>query len=147
MTSPLRDRYLQDSINTASPAKLLLMLYDRLVLDLMQAEEALRTVARLKDKGWIADPEERAQKQDQLAAERTTANERLTHAQEIVLELRTSLDVDAWSGAPALANLYGWMLTELIGATIARDPDRVATCRKLLEPLRDAWREAAVAAG
>ena len=34
MTAPhLRDRYLQDSITTASPAKLLLMLYDRLILE------------------------------------------------------------------------------------------------------------------
>ncbi|WP_433371099.1 flagellar export chaperone FliS [Actinoplanes sp. CA-142083] len=123
MTAPhLRDRYLQDSINTASPGKLLLMLYDRLVLDLMKGEEALR------------------------AGERELAHEQLTHAQEIVLELRTSLDVDAWSGAPALANLYGWMLTELIGANIARDADRVAACRALVEPLRDAWREAAAAA-
>jgi len=120
--SHLRDRYLQDSVNTASPGKLLLMLYDRLVLDLMKGEEALR------------------------AEDREQAHERITHAQEIVLELRTSLDVDAWSGAPALANLYGWMLTELIGANIAKDADRVAACRALVEPLRDAWREAAAAA-
>jgi flagellar protein FliS len=123
MTSPqLRDRYLQDSINTASPGKLLIMLYDRLVLDLMQAEEALR-----------GDDRERA-------------HERITHAQEIVIELRTSLDVEAWSGASGLANLYGFVLTELIGANIARDPDRVRACRALVEPLRDAWREAAAAA-
>ena len=123
MTAPhLRDRYLQDSINTASPAKLLLMLYDRLVLDLMKGEEALR------------------------GDDREQAHERITHAQEIVLELRTSLDVEAWSGAPALANLYGWMLTELIGANIGKDADRVAACRTLVEPLRDAWREAAAAA-
>ena len=120
--SHLRDRYLQDSINTASPGKLLLMLYDRLVLDLMKGEEALR------------------------GDDREQAHERITHAQEIVLELRTSLDVEAWSGAPALANLYGWMLTELMGANIAKDPDRVAACRALVEPLRDAWREAAAAA-
>jgi flagellar secretion chaperone FliS len=123
MTSPhLRDRYLQDSINTASPGKLLLMLYDRLVLDLMQAEEALR------------------------GTDREQAHEKLTHAQEIVLELRTSLDVEAWSGAPGLAGLYGYLLTELIGANIARDADRVAACRSLVEPLRDAWREAAASA-
>jgi flagellar secretion chaperone FliS len=123
MTSPhLRDRYLRDSINTASPAKLLIMLYDRLVVDLAQGEEALR------------------------AGERERANDRITHAQEIVLELRTSLDVEAWSGAPALANVYGWLLTELIGANIARDADRVAACRALVEPLREAWNEAAVAA-
>jgi flagellar protein FliS len=123
MTSPqLRDRYLQDSINTASPAKLLLMLYDRLVLDLMQGEEALR------------------------AADRALANDKLTHAQEIIIELRVSLDVEAWSGGPGLANLYGYLLTELIGANIAREPDRVVACRGLAESLRDAWREAAAAA-
>jgi flagellar secretion chaperone FliS len=123
MTAPhLRDRYLQDSVNTASPGKLLIMLYDRLVLDLMKGEEALRS------------------------QQREQAHEQLTHAQEIVLELRTSLDVDAWSGAPALANLYGWMLTELIGANIGRDAERVAAVRSLVEPLRDTWREAAAAA-
>jgi flagellar protein FliS len=123
MTAPhLRDRYLQDSINTASPGKLLLMLYDRLILDLMQAEEALR------------------------ANDREIAHEKITHAQEIVIELRISLDLESWSGAPGLANLYGYLLTELIGANIAKDPERVAVCRGFLEPLRDAWREATAAA-
>src|SRR4051794_38738290 len=121
-SSHLRDRYLQDSVNTASPAKLLLMLYDRLVLDLIQGEEALRT------------------------GDREPAHERLTHAQEIILELRTSLDIEAWSGAPGLASLYGYLLIELIGANLARDADRVAACRGLIEPLRDAWRTAAAAA-
>ncbi|MBU2663095.1 flagellar export chaperone FliS [Actinoplanes bogorensis] len=123
MTAPnLRNRYMQDSVSTASPAKLLLMLYDRLILDLGQAEEALR------------------------AGEREVAHEKITHAQEIIIELQVSLDVEAWSGAPGLANLYGYLLTELIGANIARDADRVAVCRGFLEPLRDAWREAAASA-
>ena len=117
MTSPL-NRYLQDSISTASPGKLLVMLYDRMIMDLHQGEEALR------------------------AGEREVANDKINHAQEIILELRTTLDVDAWSGAPGLAGLYGFVLTELIGANVARDADRVAACRALLEPLRDAWREA-----
>jgi flagellar protein FliS len=122
MTAPhLRDRYLQDSINTASPARLLIMLYDRLILDLMHGEEALRN------------------------EDRVLANEKITHAQEIVLELRVTLDVEAWDGAPGLASLYGFVLTELIGANIQRDADRVASCRSLLEPLRDAWRDAASA--
>ncbi|WP_127498408.1 flagellar export chaperone FliS [Actinoplanes solisilvae] len=123
MTAPnLRNRYLQDSINTASPAKLLMMLYDRLILDLMQGEEAIR------------------------AGELENAHEKLTHAQEIIIELRVSLEVDAWSGAPGLANLYGYLITELIGANIGKDADRVAVCRGFLEPLRDAWREAAATA-
>jgi flagellar secretion chaperone FliS len=117
MTSPL-NRYLQDSVNTASPGKLLVMLYDRLIMDLHQGEEALQ------------------------AGNREQANDKLNHAQEIILELRTTLDVDAWAGAPGLASLYGFLLTELIGANIARDAVRVASCRALVEPLRDAWREA-----
>ena len=101
MTSPhLRDRYLQDSINTASPGKLLLMLYDRLVLDLMSAEEALR------------------------AADRELAHDKLTHAQEIIIELHSSLDLEAWSGAPGLGALYSFLLTELIGANVAKDAAR-----------------------
>jgi len=123
MSSPaLRDRYLADSIATASPGKLLVMLYDRLVRDLVQGEEALR------------------------AQNRELAGERITHAQEIILELRTTLDVEAWSGAPGLASLYGFLLTELIGANIKRDADKVAACRAIVEPLRDAWREAAALA-
>ena len=123
MTAPnLRDRYLQDSVNTATPGKLLVMLYERLVLDLVHGEEALR------------------------GGDREQANERITHAQEIVLELRATLDVDTWAGAAGLAGLYGFLLTELIQANIRRDPDKVAACRTLVEPLRDAWREAAAAA-
>jgi flagellar protein FliS len=123
MTSPtMRNRYLQDSISTASPGKLLVMLYDRLVMDLHLGEEALR------------------------AGDREEANDKINHGQEIILELRTTLDVEAWAGAPGLANLYGYLLTELIGANIARDADRVATCRGMIEPLRDAWREAATLA-
>lgn len=122
MTSPQLNRYLQDSVATASPGKLLVMLYDRLVKDLVQGEEALR------------------------AGDRELANDKLNHGQEIILELRTTLDVEAWSGAPGLASLYGYLLTELIGANIARDADRVATCRGIIEPLRDAWREAAMLA-
>jgi flagellar protein FliS len=119
MTSPqLRNRYLQDSVNTASPGRLLIMLYDRLVMDLMQGEEALRNNDR------------------ELSAER------LTHAQEIILELRTTLNVEAWSGAAGLASLYGFLITELIQANIKRDADKVRACRTMIEPLRDAWREA-----
>jgi flagellar protein FliS len=122
MTTPsLRTRYLADSVSTASPARLLLMLYDRMILDLERAEAALR-------------------EQD-----RPTASDRLHSAQAIIMELRTSLDVKAWDGAPALAALYGYLLTELIGANVRGDADRTATCRQLLEPLRDAWREAALA--
>jgi flagellar protein FliS len=123
MTSPnpaMRDRYLADSIATASPARLLTMLYDRLVLDLKRGEEGLR------------------------AGDRNTASQQLLHAQDIVLELRTSLNMDVWDGADRLAQIYTFLLTELVGANVNADADRVASCRRLVEPLRDAWREAAL---
>ena len=60
------------------------------------------------------------------------------------MELRCSLDVDAWSGGPGLAALYTYLLTELIQANLAADADSVARCRSHIEPLRDAWTEAAM---
>jgi flagellar secretion chaperone FliS len=120
MTSPaLRARYLTDSVTTASPAQLLVMLYDRLVLDVVRAEDALR------------------------AGDRDLAGQRLMHAQDIVIELRSTLDTSTWSGAAGLAQLYGFLLAELIAANVRGDADKVAACRALIEPLRDAWREAA----
>jgi flagellar protein FliS len=116
----LRARYLGDTVNTASPQQLLVMLYDRLALDLERAEAAV------------------------VAGDREDRNTQLQHAQEIVLELRGSLDIAAWDGGPRLAALYTWLLSELIAANVKGDLRRVTDCRKIVEPLRDAWREAAV---
>jgi flagellar protein FliS len=118
-TASLRSRYLGDSVATASPQRILVMLYDRLVLDLERAELALET------------------------GDRTEAATQIQHAQDIVFELRESLRIDAWEGGPRLAALYSWMITELVQAGIKRDRNRVAACRQIAEPLRDAWRQAA----
>jgi flagellar protein FliS len=107
------------SVATASPQQLLVMLYDRLALDLERGEQAL------------------------VDGDRQAASEQLMHAQEIVLELRASLRVDVWDGGPRLSALYAWVLGELIQANLKRDVRRVRDCRKIVEPLRDAWREAA----
>ncbi len=118
----IRERYLVDSVATASPAKLLIMLYDRLVLDLARGEQAL------------------------IAGDRVEANAQLQHAQDILGELHMSLNMDEWSGAAGLAQLYTYTVTELVNANVRGDAAPVAACRVLIEPLRDAWREAALAA-
>jgi flagellar protein FliS len=125
MTNPgaMRARYLEDSIATASPARLLLMLYDKLVLDITQGEEAIRN----GDRAW--------------------ASSRLMHAQEIIGELLATLDPGPWDGAEQLASLYRFLLVELMQANMKQDADKAASCRELVEPLRDAWREAAMALG
>lgn len=115
----LRARYLGDTVATASPQQLLVMLYDRLALDLERAEVALQE------------------------RDRDAASEQLRHAQDIVFELRESLRVDVWEGGPRLASLYAWLLTELVQANVKGDLRRVGDCRRVVEPLRDAWRQAA----
>jgi flagellar protein FliS len=124
MNNPsMRARYIADAVTTASPGKLLVMLYDRLVLDLVKAEEALG------------------------GGDRQAASTQLQHAQDIVIELRTTLRTDVWDGAAGLAELYGFLLTELIQANVRGDAAQVASCRSMVEPLRDAWRTAVLEAG
>ncbi len=114
-----RARFVGDSVATASPATLLTMLYDRLVLDLERAEQA------------------------QVSGDRATANVQLQHAQDIVAELLSSLDTTVWDGAAGLASVYRFLLVEMVGANVSSDAARTRSCRTLVEPLRDAWREAA----
>ncbi|MDP9417240.1 MAG: flagellar export chaperone FliS [Actinomycetota bacterium] len=114
-----RSRYAGDAVSTASPARLLTMLYDRLARDLYQGEQAQR------------------------GGDRETANEMLLHAQDIVMELRSTLHVDAWQGAAGLSALYTFLISELMAANVAMDADRTASCAALVEPLRQAWHEAA----
>ncbi|ATE53928.1 MULTISPECIES: flagellar export chaperone FliS [Actinosynnema] len=114
----LRDRYLDDSVSTASPGHLLVMLYDRLCLDLGRGATAMR------------------------AGDRAGASELVVHAQDILLELRGSLQQGVWEGSGQLSDLYSFLISELIRANTGQDPDKVQACLVVVEPLRDAWREA-----
>ena len=115
----LRARYLADSVATAAPARLLTLLYDRLLLDLHRAGSALET------------------------GDRGGAGSHLAHAQDIVCELIATLDVSAWEGGPRLMSLYGWLLNELLGAGTSGDAARVEACRTVVTPLAEAWHQAA----
>lgn len=115
-----QQRYRDDAVLSATPERLLTMLYDRLVLDIERAEQAQR------------------------AADWTEANAQLLHAQAIVTELTSSL-TDAWTGSADLRALYAFLTRSLIEANIGRDPGRTAACRELVVPLRDAWHAAASA--
>lgn len=117
--SMIRNRYVGDSVSTASPGRLVTMLYDRLVRDLIAAEAAL------------------------AAVDLEGANHNLIHAQEIVWELAAGLDPTKWSGGPALAALYQFMLSELLDANVKKDAAKVTSVRGLVEPLADAWHQAA----
>jgi flagellar protein FliS len=114
-----RDTYLAASVSTATPSQLLVMLYERLVLDVQRATDALRR------------------------GEPSQAHEPLLHAQEIVLELNASLDVNTWDGAAGLASLYDSLHHELVKANMGKDLKVAEFCLHVVETLRDTWREAA----
>lgn len=116
-----RNQYLADSVLSAPPARLLTMLYDRLLLDLGRAEAA------------------------QQSANWPVASENLLHGQAIIAELISSLKTDAWDGADGLLGLYNYAFTALVNANIQRNPVLTREAIDLLEPLRQAWHEAAAA--
>jgi flagellar protein FliS len=113
-------RYIADVVSTASPARLVVMLYDRLLVDVTHGRDALQQ------------------------AEWPEADRHLRHAQDVVTELLRSLRVDAWEGGPRLAAIYGWLLKELVLANVNRDAGKAQECLDLAQPLRDAWHGAAL---
>jgi len=113
-----QQRYRDDAVLSATPERLVTMLYDRLMLDIDRGEAAQR------------------------AGDWAEANTQLQHAQAIVAELTVSLSTD-WTGSQGLRALYTFLTQTLIGANIGRDPERTRTCHELVAPLRDAWHAAA----
>src|SRR5690606_23783735 len=111
--------FLDDTVSTASPAQLLTMLYDRLLLDL--------------DRGALA----------LSAGQQADAAQHLRHAQDIVSELIATLDVEAWEGGPALMGLYTFVLRELLDVGRSGQVERVTACREIMSPLAEAWHSAA----
>ena len=112
-------QYNRQAALSAPPARLLTMLFDRLLLDLGRAETA------------------------QLTQDWQAASEQLLHAQSIVTELTGSLDLDAWDGAASLMGVYNFASKVLIDANIHRDVERTREAIGILEPLRQSWHEAA----
>lgn len=113
-----KQQYLQQQVASASPERLLTMLYDRLLVDIDRAAAC------------------------QEASDWTAAGKHLTHAQQIVAELSGSL-TDAWDGAADLRAVYTYLTGRLIDANISRDSAATTECRELIVPLRDAWHQAA----
>ena len=120
MTKNARATYLDASIATASPARLLVMLFDRLVLDVQRGLDAQRR----------GDFEE--------------THPQLTHAQDIVMELQSSLRADEFKGGYDLAALYSFLHRQLVLANIRKDAVITDEVLTLVTDLCDAWRQAAL---
>ncbi|WP_183094869.1 flagellar export chaperone FliS [Nocardioides stalactiti] len=120
--SNARAAYVGNSVSTASPARLLVMLVERLELDVERALQAQTT-------------------QDWAEAHRN-----LLHAQEIVVELASSLKPELISGGNELAMLYEFLRVRLVMANIKRDPDITRQALTIARGVSEMWRLAALAA-
>jgi flagellar protein FliS len=107
--------YRENSILTASPEQLVVMLYDGAGRFLRQAEGSII------DGSWLQ------------------ASEKLSRAEAIIDELLATLDMDAGEVADRLQSIYVFCKTRLIEARIERDPVRVDQVARLLAELREAW--------
>lgn len=116
-----RAEYVRKSVQSATPAQLVVMLFDRLMLDLSRAE--------------------RAQQQADFPA----ASTELIHAQAIVAELASALDTETWDGAAQLLSIYAFVGSEMVRANVEGDVRRTRECIRILEPVADGFRQAAEA--
>ncbi len=114
----VRERYVSDGAGVVPQPRLLIMLYDRLVVDLEQADAALTT-----EQFYVV-------------------NEKLCNAQSIILELQSALDVDAWDGAVQLNHLYTWFNEELVAANLTKSAKPIRDCLKMIRELNAAWHSA-----
>ena len=107
--------YRENSIMTASPEQLVVMLYDGAGRFLRQAEGSML------DGSWLV------------------ASEKLSRAEAIIDELLATLDMDAGEVADRLQSIYVFCKSRLIEARIERDSVRVDQVARLLGELREAW--------
>jgi flagellar protein FliS len=108
------------AIDTASPGKLILMLFDGALRFLRTAEEGFR----------LENPRERQE----------IIHNNLLKAQNIVAELQRSLNVrDGGEFAVNMFRLYDFMMTRLIDANVKKDPENIRIVLRLLGEIRDAW--------
>jgi flagellar protein FliS len=115
----MRRRYQREAVITATPSARLNMLFDKMILELGQADNGFE--------------------QNDLKA----INDGLCRAQDILLALRGTLRTDLWSGANDLSQLYFALYKELLEANMQKDRDKVRRVLGVVQELGEAWRRAA----
>ncbi|MEA3423538.1 MAG: flagellar export chaperone FliS [Bacillota bacterium] len=107
--------YETNSVKTAPPKKLLIMLYEGAIKFCRLAEMAI----------------------NENNIERR--NENLKKAQDIITELQVTLNHDAGEIAEKLEMLYSYMNSELVQANINNDVTKIIFVREMLDELKEAW--------
>ena len=108
--------YKDNAVSTASPARVVVMAYERLVLDFERALACFDA--------------------------KLPASQHLLHAQDLILALQSNLNVEVWDGAKRLSSLYSYVYSQLVTANVLKDAGKVQECLKLITPLLEAWGQA-----
>jgi flagellar secretion chaperone FliS len=117
---PAASRYREMEVLAMPPSRRLVMLYSHLLVKLKQARRHI-------ERGEIE-----------------ARGERLLHAEEIVRELRISLDHKAGGDlATSLASIYKWLLSEFAGIHAKPDLARLDAVIVIVSDLHQAWEGAA----
>jgi len=112
------DEYRRQSVTSASPLQLVVMLYDGA---LRFMEQSLAAMA---------------------AQELERQNDRLVRAQRIIAELIGTLDMEQGGEvAKNLLGLYTFAYNELVEGNLRDDADRIRNAIRVMSELRDGWME------
>lgn len=111
------DTYREQGVLTAGPMELILMLYNGLRKNMVQARRAMER----------PDPAQ--------------AHAHLIKAQNIVSELINSLDMGFGISRDLLA-LYDFMLNQLVEINVTKNPASVEPLLEIVDTLREAWQQA-----
>ena len=114
--------YTESSVLTASPERLIVMLYDGAIRFLNQSGVALREGSRDR------------------------AREKMRRAEAIVDELNISLDMSHGEIPQSLREIYLFCKRQLHTANVQAEPARIDAVTKLLADLRESWNELAAQA-
>ena len=110
--------YQRNKFETASPHRLILMLYDGALSNLARAKQA------------------------QAENRKLDAGRYIRKSQDILLELTACLNEEQGGEiAKNLKQLYMYMIEQLLRASLRNDPDLIAETETLLRQLRDAWEQ------
>lgn len=111
--------YLENMVKTASPAKIVQLLYEKAIEHLNESEKLL------EEGNYVQ------------------FSERVGKAQDIITELNLSLDMEKGGEiAKNLRALYTYMYRELVEAVLKKDKAKLLEVRGMLSDLLETWKEA-----
>lgn len=111
------DQYRRTKVETMTPGKLLLMLYDGILLNLTKARESI------------------------TANDVSRAHVHIIKAQNIIIELMCTLNMD-YKISESLYSLYEYMHQRLVEGNIRKDEEPLAEVEAMISDLRQTWDEA-----